>query len=389
MSNNHSIIFFIDDKLGGVSSLNYNLIKKRPAGSRPLVIHIDHAEERMTRAGIDYIGCDQLYFHTSNAEHRIHALKRLHELVPEQPGALILNYGTEMAMLDHFPVRQTTYQLVHDNFNVELARNYGHVVDVFICHNSHIQKQLQQLMPHRTADIFFLPHGIELPEKYRQAGEANQPLRLLFLGRMTRTKGIFDLPVIAQLLRSKGVEVEWGCVGSGPELEQLKQSWDERDRVQYFSPATNAEVMELIAGYDVFVLPTKFEGSPVSLLETMGAGLVPVISKIPGGITDVVDDTMGFTPPMDDNAAFADAIEFLNSNRSVLYEMSSNCREKIKSSYDLNVTAASYINLINDYAAHHHPKKLLKRTIGSRLDKKWIPPFITHLIRGRRLKGNN
>ncbi len=52
--------------------------------------------------------------------------------------------------------------------------------------------------------------------------------------------------------------------------------------------------------HDVFVLPTQFEGSPVSLLETMSAGLVPVITDLPGGIREIVEPAVGFRLPMGD-----------------------------------------------------------------------------------------
>jgi len=388
MSKHNHIVFFIDDKMGGVSSLNYNLIKQCPAGITPLVIHINHADDKMAKAGINYPGCDQLYFKTNNQEHRLQALKRLRSLVPDQEGALILNYGTEMAMLDHFPVKQTTYQLVHDSYNVNLARKYGHVVDVFICHNTHIQNELQQLFPERKDDIFYLPHGIEMPNLVRQPSNAQQPLRLLFLGRMIKTKGIFDLPAIDRLLLDKGVSAKWGCVGSGPERDALQKNWQENSRVNYFSPATNAEVMKLIADYDVFVLPTKFEGSPVSLLETMGCGLVPVITRLPGGITDIVNDSLGFTPAIDDNEAFAEAIALLHHNRAALNERSQKCIEKIRADFDLIITAARYFDLMIDYKSHYHSKKLMQLPVGSRLDKKWVPAYFTYFIRKVKVERN-
>ena len=39
---------------------------------------------------------------------------------------------------------------------------------------------------------------------------------------------------------------------------------------------------------DVFVLPTRFEGFPVALVEAMGAGLVPVVSDIASGVPEIV-----------------------------------------------------------------------------------------------------
>ncbi len=376
----NQLTFFIDDKLGGVTSLNFNLIKKKPQNLRPLVIHIDNRHDKMTRAGIDYPGCDQRYFITDDHEHRMNALKRLHKLVPENPGALILNYGTEMTMLDHFPVLQTTYQLVHDDYNLNLAKKYGHLIDVFICHNTHMQKRLLEILPNKSNRIFYLPHGIELPSRYREAQAPEKPLRLLFLGRMNRSKGIFDLPQIDEILRNNKVNVEWGCIGAGPELQSLKDSW-KNDKVRYFSPETNAEVMDLISSYDVFVLPTKFEGSPVSLLETMAVGLVPVISKLEGGITDIVDSSVGFTPGVNDNQTFAESIIKLDNDRNLLETLSKRCRNVIIEKFDLSKTAEKYHELFGRYEEFYTQKIIQRKRTGFRLDHPMIPSIFTKTIR--------
>lgn len=376
----NEIVFCIDDKLGGVSSLNLNLIKKMPLDKRPLVIHIDNVHDTLARAGIDYPGCSQQFFITDNFEHRLKALSRLHGMVPKQQGALVLNYGTEMTMLDHFPVLQTTYQLIHDNYNLDLAIKYGHVVDVFICHNTYIQKQLIAAFPERTNDIHYLPHGIELPKKFRKSRNADEPLRLLFLGRMNKAKGIFDLPIIDEILKKNNVIVQWGCIGAGPELETLKRNWHSGN-VEYYSPISNDEVMDLISNYDVFVLPTKFEGSPVSLLETMGVGLVPVISRLPGGITDIVDASVGFTPKVDDNDSFAKAIIQLHNDRALLNQLSENCKNVIRKRFNLSDTAVAYHNLFYRYRELKKHNVLSKKRTGSRLDHPLFPSFFTNVIR--------
>ena len=368
--------------MGGVTSLNYNLACYPQDDTRQIVIHIHQREWAMTRSDIHFPVDQELYFEFSGDQHSYQILKELYQLVPDHEGALVLNYENEMAMLDHYPVKQTTYQLVHDSYNVKLAIKYGHIVDVFICHNSIIFEELKKLFPQRINDIFYLPHGVPVVEKFRTHASGNETvIKLLFLGRMTSGKGIYDLPVISKLLTERAVKFEWLCIGNGPELEALKNAWGEQPNVKYVSPATNSEVMDLCAGQDVFVLPTKFEGSPVSLLETMSAGLVPVITKLPGGITDIVTSEIGFTPSKDDNVAFADAIEKLSKDRLLLKSLSINCRNKIFESYDVKKTAKEYHKLFNRYTAFYKKKTLRKKRVGAKLDHPLIPFTLTRFLR--------
>jgi glycosyltransferase involved in cell wall biosynthesis len=376
-----NLIYFVDNKLGGVTSLNYNLTSNCPVDVKQWVIQLDLAESIYARANTTFPVEREIHFSFSHRQNYHAVLKKLFNSIPTTKGALILNYDTEMAMLDQFEVNHTTFQLVHDDYNVGLAIQYEHIVDVFICHNSVIYEQLQQKLPTRKNEIFYLPHGVKIPTFFRVRPDQTSPLKLLFLGRMDRSKGVFDLPIISKMLTDKGVLFEWLCIGNGPELANLKAAWNPDVPVVFESPNSNEEVLKRCAEQDVFVLPTKFEGSPVSLLETMSVGLVPVISKIPGGITDIVKKNIGFVVEMNDNQGFANAIEQLWHNPVLLAEMGARCRSKIQAEFDVKVTSKRYVDLFVRFPEFYKKKKIRKIKVGARLDKPWIPNFVTKVIR--------
>ena len=377
------ITYFVDDKLGGVTSLNYNLMANKGDSKTPQqVISIDLEESEMTRSGIEFPVDKTTPFRFSIKDNYYTSINRLSKLINRmEEGALVLNYDTEMAMLDHYPTKQTTYQLVHDDYNVGLAKKYGHLVDVFICHNRDICAKLQSVFPARTDRIFYRPHGVPIPELIIEKRIKKEVVKLLFLGRMIESKGIFDLLEINNLLRHNQIKFEWTCIGNGPQLDSLKQKWNPADKVNFASPSTNREVINLCKESDIFVLPTKFEGSPVSLLETMSVGLVPVITKLPGGITEIVNSDIGFALSMDDNAAFAEAITKLARDRSLLHQLSSNCIEKIRNEFDVKITAIGYHQLFERYREFYQEKEPKKIKVGARLDHPLIPSVLTKFVR--------
>ncbi len=375
------IIYFVDNKLGGVTSLNYNLASHALPGANQTVIHIDEKEWDMSRANIAFPVDKEIYFNFSGIENTYSIIRKLRKLIPETEGAMILNYEYEMVVLDRYSLPQTSYQLVHDHYNLRLAKKYGHVSDVFICHNTVIYKELLELFPERKSEVFYLPHGVTIPAQYRPEKKDIKPLQLLFLGRMAASKGIFDLPVINDFLRSKAVQFEWTCIGNGPELEALKLKWDPKDKVKFLSPSSNKDVLEICAKMDVFVLPTKFEGTPVSLLETMSAGLVPVITSLPGGITDIVNDEIGYRIPLNDLEGFANAIAELYQKPALLNTLSKNCRQKVIAEFDIVKTAKTYHDLFLRYKEFYKKKQHKKIKIGARLDHPFIYNGITKAIR--------
>ncbi|MDZ4710685.1 MAG: glycosyltransferase, partial [Saprospiraceae bacterium] len=378
------VIYFIDDKMGGVSSLCYNLVTHSPdLPYEQWVIHIDFLESSKARANLKYPNAESIHFKYSGLENTYSTIKRLYKSLPTEPGALVVNYELEMEMLDHYPVRQTIYQLVHDNYNLALAIKFEHLVDVFIAHNKYIYDQLIKSLKTKKFAVFYLPHGVAVPPFYRKRNEIlnNEKLKLLFLGRLDEKKGIFDLPAIGRLLRENNISVEWTCIGNGPEKQKLINQWKDEPNLVFLNPTSNIEVLEIASQHDVFVLPTKFEGSPVSLIETMSVGLVPIITDLEGSIREIVDADIGFRIPMDDNLGFAVAITKLNEDRKLLSLMGDNCRKKIISDFNILCTAPQYHNLFKEYSLFYCPKKLQKNKIGARLDQPWLPSFITRTIR--------
>jgi glycosyltransferase involved in cell wall biosynthesis len=377
------IIYFIDNKLGGITSFNYNIINNPQADdTKQWVINIDQKEWAYTRSNMRFPSDKEFFFNFSIKDNLYTVISRLHKLVPHGPGAIILNDCLEMQMLDHYPVEQTSYQVVHDDYNFSLAERYEHIVDVFIAHSRFFYDKLLTSLPHRAEAIFFLPHGVSIPASFRKQSSLEQPLKLLFLGRMTKTKGIFDLPEIDNYLNKWKVPHTWTCIGNGPELKKLKDTWHSASSpVLFLSPSTNEEVMAVCASQDVFVLPTQFEGSPVSLLETMSAGLVPVITDLPGGIREIVLPGIGYRVKMGDIIGFANYIAELATNRSLLNQQSVACRQKIINEFNVKNTAARYHELFARHKEFYRSKKIQRIKIGSRLDQSWVPSFLTNTIR--------
>lgn len=368
-----TLVYLIEDKVGGILSMNSNLIRyHQPDGFAQRVILLHNRESADTRFDRLVEAESQSTLEYSYLEN-IHAvIRRLRRLIPDQPGVLISNNSLELAMLCRHEVRQTVVQIVHDAYNLRLALAYEPVVDVFVAHSRFFYEQLQTFLPTRVREVFYLPYGIPLAPVVRQP--AAGPLRLIFIGRLHDGKGVLDLPVIDELLREARLEVQWTIVGDGPRKQALRTQWGDRPNVQFFAPETNGQVLALCAQNDVFVLPTRFEGFPVSLLEAMSAGLVPVVSDLPSGIPEVVDTSTGFRPAMGDCAAFAVAIQQLYNDRVRLEQMSRACRQTVEDRFDIRRRVLDYQALFAQYAALRRPRpRTVPLPSRSRLDQPWLP----------------
>ena len=207
-------------------------------------------------------------------------------------------------------------------------------------------------------------------------------MRLLYVGRLTRGKGVFDLPVIDARLRERGVAVSWTVQGTGPHETALKDAWRAQD-IRWSGMQPMADVLRLYASHDVLVMPSRNEGLPVALLEAGAAGVVPVVSNLASGIPDVVvPGTTGYRPEPGDIDGFVEAIALLASDRGRLERMSRHVRERVAANYDAAACTAAYERLFADWREWKRPRPARVRLpYGSRLDQPWIPNPVVRAIR--------
>lgn len=173
------------------------------------------------------------------------------------------------------------------------------------------------------------PHG--LADRPRTPN-ADGPLRLVFVGRVVRAKGLFEALEALARLRDAGRACTLRIAGAGADAAALQAAVHAaglRDRVSLLGPVLGDDKARLWLDSDVFVLPSHFEGLPYALLEAMAAGCVPVTTRV-AAIPDVVSEREHglFVPPRDARA-LARALAALDDDRGRLARMSEACRRRV------------------------------------------------------------
>ncbi|ACV34194.1 glycosyl transferase group 1 [Candidatus Accumulibacter phosphatis] len=206
---------------------------------------------------------------------------------------------------------------------------------------------------HRAFDsriaVELVPNAIDTKglldvERERPVGGA--PLRLVFVGRIIRSKGLFESLAALKLLKDQGLGFELRVAGSGPDEAEVLESIARlglTSEVTLLGPVFGAEKDRLWLGSDVQVFPTYHnEGLPYSILESMAAGCVPITCPV-AAIPDVMRDGVhGLFVPAHDPAAVAAAIRRLADNRAELLCMSAAGRQRIAENYTVDRLAARF-----------------------------------------------
>jgi glycosyltransferase involved in cell wall biosynthesis len=241
--------------------------------------------------------------------------------------------------------------IVHsdDPDHYDHARRLGRYWDALVAVSPAIARATALLLPELAPRVTTIPYGVETPPILpREAGPAGHVLRVVFHGRLVeRQKRVSDLARVMAACDEARVPAHFVVIGDGedgPALRQRCAPLVGRNVVQFLGARSHAEALAVVETCDVFLLTSEFEGLPLSLLEAMARGCVPVVTDIRSGIPDLVADSVnGFRLPVGDVAGFVDRLALLAGRDDLRQVMSRKAREVVAAPpYRLETMVTSY-----------------------------------------------
>jgi glycosyltransferase involved in cell wall biosynthesis len=163
---------------------------------------------------------------------------------------------------------------------------------------------------------------VELTD-YNKADEYQGIVKFLFLGHISSRKGCYDLLNVAEKMVKKNSNfiIEIGGNGETDKLKEMIQQRNLGTYVHFLGWVSGEKKKLLLQNSDIYVLPSKNEGLPVSILEAMSYGM-PIISTIVGGIPEMIEDqNSGFLIDPGDLDALYEKMLFFIENRQKIKEM--------------------------------------------------------------------
>ena len=198
-----------------------------------------------------------------------------------------------------------------------------------------------------------IPNAVDVTalSKAQRSPSTENLLRVLFLGRVEDTaKGVFWLP---HIMRELPETVRLTVAGNGPDLLDLKRRFRSDPRTRFLGTVASADLPMVLSKHDVLIMPSRFEGFGLSLVEAMAAGCVPVASRI-AGVTDAIveHDNTGFLFPVGNWRQAARHIQLFADRPDLLAAMSERARQRASQMFDAGSMAASYAKLITALRAN-------------------------------------
>jgi glycosyltransferase involved in cell wall biosynthesis len=239
----------------------------------------------------------------------------------------------------------------HDPGVYAMVRRYAAHLDLMAGVSKVVKETLEAMPEFEHMPVRYLPYGVPMPEKAAPSSpDSGASLRILYLGRLEQEqKRVRLFPQILEQLKSSGIPFHWTIAGEGPEksfLQSAMQSASRKQTVRFPGAILYQDVPQLLAAHNVFLLASDYEGLPLSLLEAMGYGLVPVVSDLASGIREVVDETSGKRVAPDNLPAYAEAIIWLHEHRDEMSRLSQNAQARVRREFSVGAMTDRWLEAL-------------------------------------------
>jgi len=209
------------------------------------------------------------------------------------------------------------------------------------------QEVVQLKVKFNVREVYSLPNCVDLKDASLYSREyGHSPLTIGYLGRIAETKGMSYLLQSCVELKKKNVPFVLKMAGAEEVKGMFLPLFEEKlgDSFEYSGLVSGQTKIDFLRELDVFILPSFFEGLPISLLECMSYGCIPIVTPV-GSIPIIIKDgENGIFINVHDSISIVEAIEKIQSDVKFQELVGSNARETI---FD-NFNPTNYVSQLNN-----------------------------------------
>jgi glycosyltransferase involved in cell wall biosynthesis len=228
----------------------------------------------------------------------------------------------------------------------------GYFCNKTICVSKAVREVLVNAYRFPARKTVTVHHGVStskfVPSKMGEAavrerlGVGPEDFLLVCAARIAEAKGVDILIEAVSRVVRQGISCNCIIVGDGPLKHKLVHRANALGLSNYvFFEGFQNDVLPYLQSGSAFILTSRLEGLPVSVLEAMACGLPCIVTNVGGSAEAVKDHVTGLVIPPGSVEAASDAILYLATNPEKRGEMASKAREMIVRDFDIE-------NRVND-----------------------------------------
>jgi len=236
------------------------------------------------------------------------------------------------------------------------ALNHFPEVDMYVSDNSRVAKKYAEVVPEDKITV--IPNGIDSESNFKKSlfdrgamrgslDIGTEDLAVFYIGRVSEEKKPDVFVDVAERMANKNIKnIKFFMVGDGPMRAEIESDFSKIDNFSYLGYQT--DIAKYLSAADIFVLPSRIEGFPLSILEAMAMNVVVIASDV-GAVSEVIDSGKdGFVVPPSSAADIIKNITELKSDHSLLEKIKVNARAEVEKKYSNIILGDNYIKMYEE-----------------------------------------
>ena len=259
------------------------------------------------------------------------------------------------AIGDHTNLNYNKPENIYFKYHREIFTNSEFV----ICVSQDLNAKVK-IMTENKANTFTYYSGVDtnkfqkfthLRYKYRKLLKCdNDDFTIIFVGRLTKEKGIYDLIDACKQLSIENFKIKLLLIGESSEKNKLKKHIERlriNNMVLLVGGVGHKEICNYMNAADAFVLPSWMEGLPNVVMEACACEL-PVIATAVGGVPELIENNdTGIIVPPHSVHEIADKLKFIIKNPEIAGNIAKKARNRMIKKFNYHQNGLLLVEQIN------------------------------------------
>ncbi len=225
---------------------------------------------------------------------------------------------------------------LHKRFLVEILTNIMYIFTSKIIFVAKYAQNEMIFLKNKGTTIY---NGIDVDKYMPNRKEKNKIIVISLIARLEKHKGQYEAINVFSKLMLKYKNIQLNIIGGGKEYDNLAQLIGEKELEQYVKLlGFSNNIKDELNNSDIFILPSKQELFPITILEAMAMGLPIVSTKVAGIPEMVVHDFNGLLIDAINETQLYGALESLINNEELRERMGENSRSLVVENFSIQST---------------------------------------------------
>lgn len=248
--------------------------------------------------------------------------------------------GKKIVIHQHGGDFETFYEKEQNDRGRAKIRQVFGMGDVFLVLSPVLEQFFKGILD--PARVILFPNAVPVPDSLeKEYGK----LRILFLGRLCKEKGLRELFSILPQLHEQFPQMRLLLGGIWEDEELRKEAEKMKEYVTDLGWLQGEAKKDYLRISDLFVFPTYFEGQPVSVLEAMAYQCGIVATNV-GGIPQMIEpEQTGLLIEPQDPEGLKSALQKLLSDPELCEYLGKNARAKVQKEYSINKSLEELVKI--------------------------------------------